>query len=77
MDSDSIRLWLESQGWYEYFNWLLAQPSDPFMSAMFLIGIVLATGLVLVIFMGVGDKTDENRFKRYHRIYKDNGKIDK
>jgi hypothetical protein len=77
MDSDSIRTWLESQGWYEYLNWLLAQPSDPFMSAMFLIGIVFAVGLVLVIFMGTGENRDENRFSRDHRIYKDNGKINK
>jgi uncharacterized membrane protein YciS (DUF1049 family) len=77
MSSESFKVWLESQGWYDYFNWLLAQPSDPFMSAMFLIGIVFAVGLVLVIFMGTGENRDEDRFKRDHRIYKDNRKIDK
>ena len=77
MNSENIRSWLESQGWYEYLNWLLAQPSDPFMSAMFLIGIVLAVGLVLVIFMGTGENRDENCFKRDHRIYPDNRKTNK
>jgi len=78
MDSDSIRTWLESQGWYEYLNWLLAQPSDPYISGIFLLGIVLAVGIAMVLFMGFsGDKKNENCIKRDHRIYPDNSKIDK
>lgn len=54
MSSESFKLWLESQGWYDYFNWLLSQPSDPYLSAMFLIGLTLACGLAIVIFSMFG-----------------------
>lgn len=54
MNSESFRLWLESQQWYEYYGWLLAQPSDPYLSAMFLIGLTLAMGLAIVIFAMFG-----------------------
>jgi multisubunit Na+/H+ antiporter MnhC subunit len=56
MDSESIRLWLESQGWYEYLNWLLAQPSDPYVSALFLIGIVIGISLLIIVFSGGNSK---------------------
>jgi hypothetical protein len=51
MTSESIKAWLESQDWFSYFNWLLSQPSDPYVSALFIIGVFIA--LVIIIFICV------------------------
>jgi len=67
LDSDSFRVWLESQDWFNYFNWLFSQPSDEYLSAFFLIGLVLAVGLIIVVvaLLNGGKKNEKSNRRNY------------
>jgi hypothetical protein len=50
MLAENITEWFKSQAFYDYFNWLLAQPSADYTGVLLVIGVIVA-GLLIVVVM--------------------------
>jgi ABC-type phosphate transport system auxiliary subunit len=46
--ANSILNWFKSTNFYDYFNWLLSQPSSD-VSGIMLVGVVLIVAIVIVV----------------------------
>ena len=46
--AESILEWFKSTNFYDYFNWLLSQPSSD-ITGILLVGLVLVVSIVIVV----------------------------
>ncbi len=46
--AEAIKEWLITQPWYDYFNWLLAQPTSESSGIYLVIGVIIV-GIILLV----------------------------
>jgi len=47
--SENIMAWFKSQAFFEYFNWLLMQPSADYTGVLIVLGVIVVGILIVVV----------------------------